>query len=148
MARGYSDDLRRKYLGAYDQGEGTLGELAARFGVSQGWGWKISSARKRTGKMERVIGRQGRRSQVTAEIADKIRAWFRSQPDMTLAELQQRLQQEANLKLSIGRLWQLLRQLGLRLKKSHSTPRNGTPKPTGNGVRSSSKRSARVRRNG
>jgi len=36
---------------------------------------------------------------------------------MTLVELQQRLQQEADLQLSIGRLWQLLRQLGLRLKK-------------------------------
>jgi len=38
-------------------------------------------------------------------------------------ELQQRLQQEADLQLSIGRLWQLLRQLGLRLKKV--TPRPG-----------------------
>src|ERR1035437_824555 len=147
MARGYSDDLRRKYLGAYDRGEGTLGELAARFGVSQGWGWKISSARKRSGQMERVIGRRGRRSQVTAEIADKIRAWFRAQPDTTLAELQQRLQHEADLQLSIGRLWQLLRQLGLRLKKSPSTPKNVTPKPTGSGVRSSLKRSAPPRRN-
>jgi hypothetical protein len=26
--------------------------------------------------------------------------------------------------LSIGRLWLALRQMGLRLKKSHSTPRN------------------------
>ena len=147
MARGYSDDLRRKYLEAYDRGEGTLGELALRFGVSQGWGWNISSARKRTGQMERVIGRQGRRSRVTAEIAGKIHVWFRTQPDMTLAELQQRLQQDADLQLSMGRLWQLLRQLGLRLKKSRSTPKNGTPKLTEGGVRSSSKPSAPPRRN-
>jgi len=52
---------------------------------------------------------------------------------MTLVELQQRLQQEADLQLSIGRLWQLLRQLGLRLKKSHSTPRSATPKRTDSG---------------
>jgi transposase len=147
MARGYSDDLRRKYLEAYDRGEGTLGELALRFGVSQGWGWKISSARKRTGQMERLVGRRGRRSRVTAEIAVKIGVWFGSQPDMTLAELQQRLEHEAGLQLSVGRLWQLLRQLGLRLKKSHSTPRNGTRKPTENGVRSLSKKSATPRRN-
>jgi len=147
MARGYSDDLRRKYLEAYDRGEGTLGELAVRFGVSEGWGWKISSARKRTGQIERVIGRRGRRSRVTVEIAGKISAWFRDQPDMTLVELQQRLHREADLELSIGRLWQLLRQLGLRLKKSHSTPRSATPKPTGSGVRSSSKPSAPPRRN-
>lgn len=147
MARGYDNDLRRKYLGAYDRGEGTLGELALRFGVSQGWGWKISAARKRTGQMERVIGRQGRPSRVTAAIQDKIRVWFASQPDMTLAELQHRLQHQADLQLSIGRLWQLLRQLGLRLKKSRSTPKNATPKPTGSGVRSLLIKSAPRRRN-
>lgn len=122
MARGYSDDLRRKYLEAYDRGEGTLGELAVRFGVSVGWDWKISSARKRTGQMERVIGRRGRRSRVTPESADKIRTWFRAQPDMTLVELQQRLRYEAGLQFSIGRLWQLLRQFGLRLKKVAPCP--------------------------
>lgn len=147
MARGYDNDLRRKYLEAYDRGEGTLGELALRFGVSQGWGWKISAARKRTGQMERVIGRRGRRSRVTDEMKDKIRDWFRVQPDMTLMELQQRLQQETGLRLSLGRLWQLLGQLGLRLKKSRSTPRSVTPKPTGSDARSLSKQSARPRRN-
>lgn len=147
MARGYDNDLRRKYLEAYDRGEGTLGELASRFGVSQGWGWKVSAARKHSGQMERVVGRQGRRSRVTAETQDKIRAWFASQPDMTLAELQHHLQHQAGLRLSIGRLWQLLRQLGLRLKKSHSTPRSETPKPTANGARSLLKESAPRRRN-
>ncbi len=147
MARGYSDDLRRKYLEAYDRGEGTLGELAVRFGVSVGWDWKISSARKRTGQMERVIGRRGRRSRVTPESADKIRTWFRAQPDMTLVELQQRLRYEAGLQFSIGRLWQLLRQFGLRLKKSRSMPRSATPKPTESGGQSSLKRSAPCRRN-
>jgi transposase len=53
MARPYDDDLRRKFLTAYDGGEGLIRELAARFGVSAAWGWKISAARKRTGKMER-----------------------------------------------------------------------------------------------
>ncbi len=146
MARSYDNDLRRKYLAAYDRGEGTLGELALCFGVSQGWGWKISAARKRSGQMDRVVGRQGRRSRVTGEVQEQIRAWFRVQPDMTLAELQHRLQQEAQLRLSIGRLWQLLRQLGLRLKKSHSTPRSGTPKPIKSGARSSLKKSAPRRR--
>ncbi|MGH9598624.1 MAG: hypothetical protein ACRD27_02070 [Terracidiphilus sp.] len=76
MARSYDNDLRRKYLAAYDRGEGTLGELAQRFGVSQGWGWKISAARKRSGQADRVVGRQGRRSRVTGEVQEQIRAWF------------------------------------------------------------------------
>jgi transposase len=46
------------------------------------------------------------------------------------------------MRLSIGRLWQLLRQLGLRLKRRHSTPRNAIQKPTGSDAQSLSKRSA------
>jgi hypothetical protein len=34
MAKAYGDDLRRKFLLAYDQGEETLEELADRFLVS------------------------------------------------------------------------------------------------------------------
>ena len=42
MAKPYRDDLRRKFLLAYDQGEETLEELADRFLVSVGWAKKIS----------------------------------------------------------------------------------------------------------
>jgi transposase len=54
MARAYSDDLRRKLLEAYDRGQGSLSELAQRFGVSRGWAWNISAARKLTGRIERA----------------------------------------------------------------------------------------------
>jgi transposase len=64
MARPYSDDLRQKLLEAYDQGKGCLGELTERFGVSLGWAWKISAARKRTGRMERATYRPGPKSRI------------------------------------------------------------------------------------
>ena len=54
MGKPLGDDLRRKLLFAYDQGEGTLEELAGRFLVSVGWAKKISAARNRTGQAERV----------------------------------------------------------------------------------------------
>ena len=147
MARAYDNDLRRKYLEAHDRGEGSLEELAARFGVSCAWGWKVSAARKRSGQMERVIGRRGRPSKVTPEHMTQLLAWVQAQPDVTLAELQQLLLQHG-LRLSIGRLWQLLRKLDLRLKKSHSTPPNATPRPTVSGVGSSLPQSAQSLRNG
>jgi len=134
MARAYDDDLRRKYLEAYDRGEGTLKALALRFGVSCGWGWKVSAARKRSGQMERASGHGGRPSRVTAEVRKQIQDWFGLQPDMTLAELQRRLQHQVNMKLSVGRLWQLMRQLGLDLKRRHSTFRHAIRKPTGRDV--------------
>jgi len=117
MACCYSDDLRRKLLSAYDRGEGTLSQLAARFSVSVGWARKISSQRKRTGQAERIPHRPGRKLRASEETQQQVKAWFRTQPDLTLAEVQVRLLDEAGVPLSIPQIWYLLRRLGLRLKK-------------------------------
>jgi transposase len=124
MARPYANDLRRKFLQAYEQGKGSLGELAERFGVSEGWAKKISATRTRTGQMERPPWRRGPQSRVTAAVQTWLREQIRQPPDLTLLELQEQLQVAQGMRLSIGRLWLALRQMGLRLKKSHSTPRN------------------------
>jgi transposase len=138
MARAYSDDLRRKFLQAYEKKKGTLEQLAERFEVSVGWAKKISARRTRTGQIERPPWRRGPVSRVTVAVEDWMREQIRRQPDLTLMELQQQLQQTQGLALSIGRLWLALRQMGLRLKKSHSTPKNRTHR----------KRSGTVKRGG
>ncbi len=134
MAKAYSNDLRRKLLEAYDRGEGSLAELAERFGVSTPWAWKISAQRRRTGQMERMEQRYGPRSKVTEALGEQLRSWTGEQPDLTLAELQQRLWKARRLHISIGRLWGALRELRLPLKKSRSTPRSKTRRKTGSGV--------------
>ena len=126
MARPYANDLRRKFLQAYEQGKGTLGELAEQFGVSEGWAKKISATRTRTGQMERPPWRRGPVSRVTVSLQQWIGEQIRKQPDLSLRELQEQLQEVKGVGLSIGRLWLALRDMGLRLKKSHSTPRNKT----------------------
>jgi transposase len=126
MARAYSDDLRRKFLQAYEKKKGTLEQLAERFEVSVGWAKKISARRTRTGQIERPPWRHGPVSRVTVAVEDWMREQIRRQPDLTLMELQQQLERAQGLGLSIGRLWLALRQMGLRLKKSHSTPKNKT----------------------
>ena len=128
MAKTYSNDLRRKLLEAHDRGEGSLRELAERFGVSSPYAWKISAQRKRTGQVERVEQRHGRESKVTEAVEEQLRTWVRLQPDLTLVEFQERLWETARLPVSVPRLWQVLRRMQLRLKKSHSTPRNKTPR--------------------
>jgi transposase len=148
MAKSYGDDLRRKLLQAHDRGEGSLQQLAERFSVSAPWAWKISAQRKRSGQMERVEQRRGTVRKVTAEVEQRLRDWVQAQPDLTLAELQQKLAQAYYLQVSIGRLWQVLRQMGLRLKKSHSTPANATRKPISSGARASSRSSLGSRRSG
>lgn len=128
MPQTYSNDLRRKFFEAYDSGEGTLEEVAERFRVSVGWAKKISARRTRTGEINAPGWRGGRPNRVTAAVREWIREQIRCQPDITFAELQEGLEGAQRLHLSVGWLWMVVvRQLGLRLKKSRSTPRNRTP---------------------
>ena len=147
MGKALGDDLRRKLLFAYDQGEETLEELASRFLVSVGWAKKISAARNRTGQAERLPHKPGRKPHAGIEAQQQVKAWFVQQPDLTLAEVQKKLLSEAGVSLSLPQIWKLLRKLGLRLKKSRSTPPSEIPKPTVNSARSLSLKSRRSLRN-
>jgi hypothetical protein len=49
MARAYGDDLRRKFLSSYDEGEETLEELADRFSGEPGMGVRSQSRLVATG---------------------------------------------------------------------------------------------------
>lgn len=133
MARPFSDDLRRRILQAYEQGEGTQTDLAQRFRVSLDYVRKIRRQWRSTGKMERVPHRPGRKPLFTEPIRERLRNWLKQQPDLTLAELQEKLSREAHLGVSVPSLWMVLRKMGLRLKKSRSTPASATRKPTSNG---------------
>jgi len=128
MPQAYSNDLRRKFLQAYDEGEGTLEELAEQFRVSLAWAKKISARRFRTGEVEAPVWRHGPVSRVTPEVQEWIRKQIRAQPDTTLQELREQLEEAKQVRLSMGRMWLALRQLGLPLKKKHSTHRSKTVK--------------------
>ena len=102
-------------------------ELAERFGVSHGHTKKIRKQQLRTGQMERPAYRAGRRRRVTPEMEAELRLWVQQRPDLTLQELQQRLQRNHSLRLSMGRLWLVLRQLKLPLKKTLHAQEPDTP---------------------
>lgn len=135
MARAYSDDLRRKLLEAHAAGKGTLRELAERFGVSVPWAWKVSAAHKRSGVVERALqSRHGRPSRVDRA---QVMALLKSKPDLVLRELREELERTTGVAVSHTQMWRVVRELGLRLKKSRSTPASETPKRTARGAQSS-----------
>ena len=146
MAKPCSHDLRRRILQAYAQGGGTQAQLAQRFRVSLGYIEKIRGQQRRTGQMEGVPHHPGRKPKFTEPIREQLRGWLRQQPDCTLAELQARLAAEKHLRVSVPSLWLVLRKIGLRLKKSHSTPANETQKKPVSGEKNSSSVSVRSRR--
>ena len=147
MAKAYSNDLRCKLLAAFDSGEGSLRVLAERFSVSYDYAKKVSAQRLRTGQSERVEQRsRGPRSRVTPAVQTELLRLLREQPDRVLAELQQDLSASPGVVLSRAHLWRVLKRLGLRLKKSHSTPPSVTRKPTASAANSTSIASGRQTR--
>jgi len=86
--------------------------------------------------------RHGFPSCVGTEQRESLCAWLREQPDSTDEELRHRLAANG-VAVSKSRVGQLLRQMGVRRKKSRSTPPSATQKPAKSGAASSSPRSAR-----
>lgn len=140
MAKPYSDDLRRKILQAYAAGEGTEEQLAERFRVSYGYVKKLRRQQLRTGKMERVAHHPGAKPKFSQPMQLQLRGWLQQQPDLTLAELQEKLWQQARLRVSLPGIWKGLRRMGLRLKKNRSMPRNKTTLRSSSSAKPTSRR--------
>jgi transposase len=144
MARAYSDDLRRKILQAVERSRATYQKVADQFGVSRSCVHHIHHQQMRTGKMERVPqSRNGRPSRLTEQIRATMRGWIAVRPDLTLAELQQQLREQFQVSVCLAQIWLVLKAMGLRLKKSHSTPRSRTRRRDGRGGKAFMRRSAR-----
>jgi transposase len=146
MAKAFSDDLRRRFLSAYERGEETLEELAERFLVSLAYGKKLRGQYRRTGQMERIEQRRGTPRKLLDEHRERLRSWLLAVPDLTLNQLREKLEQEQGLSISIAHVARTLKRMGLKLKKSRSMPRSATRSKTANGGRSSSHGSPRSRR--
>ncbi len=146
MARAYEDDLRRKIFEAHANGYGSFRTLSKVFGVSLGYVEKIFRQRQASGQMERVRHRPGPKSRVSPAVADRIVEMVEANSDLTVAELRERIVADTGVEMSwsLVRLWVV--RLGLRLKKSRSTPSSGTRKRISSGAKSSSKRFATSRR--
>jgi transposase len=126
MAKAYGVDYRHNFLSTYEQGYGTLEELAADFRVSLGWAKKVSAAYTRTGSMAPIAFHPGRKPKIGPAEQALLRRWLEEQPDLTLFELQVRISQQAQVQIHTSCLCRWLKRIGLRLKKSRSTRRNAT----------------------
>lgn len=72
----------------------------------------------------------------------------KAQPDLTLAQLRERIRSDKGVSMSWGLVHLWVRRLGLRLKKSRSMPSNETPKATASAAPISTGASARSTRKG
>jgi transposase len=111
MARAYSQDLRDRVIDA-----GTSARQAAeRFGI--GVATAIVWVR-RAHEGERSARKQGqpKRSKLDPH-REFLMALIEAEPDITIAEMQERLRNEAGIAASVGTVWTFLDRAGLTFKK-------------------------------
>jgi transposase len=128
----YSQDLRERVLRALDRGDRPA-EIARRFEVSRLWVYRVRDRQQETGvRSSFQIG--GHRRSRLAETEQVLRAWIAAEPDLTLAELQQRLAQQG-VATKIGALWHQLNNWDLTFKKNLARQRARARRRAGGAAR-------------
>lgn len=120
MKKTLSVDLRERIVAAYDAKEGTRGEVAKRFKVSEGMVKKLLSQRARTGDLRPRHRFSGRKGRLLPEHGAKLKQLIAREPDITLAEMKSRLE----LGCTVAAVHWVVSKLGLTYKKRRSMRRS------------------------
>ena len=118
----YSNDLRGRVVAAYDAGECTQEQVAARSAVSTSWVRKILRQRRDTGSIGPRPHGGGRAPAFDAEASLRLREAVRADDDATLEELGR----AAGVACCASAVHRALARLGITRKKS----RGGRPSRT------------------
>jgi len=116
MKKTLSLDLRERIVAAYDAKEGTREEVARRFKVSLGMVKKLLGQRARTGDLRARHRFSGRKAHLMPEHGQRLRQLIAQEPDLTLAEMKERLE----LHCTVAAVHWMVSRLGLTYKKRRS----------------------------
>jgi len=122
--KAYSTDLRERAVSSVQNGDCTIPEAARRYRVSEPTLERWLARKRNTGSCAPLPHAGGvPRKLATAETA--IRAAVKAQPDATLQELCERVEQATHIQSDPSMMCRELTRLKLPRKKSRSTPVNG-----------------------
>lgn len=117
QGQAYGQDLRDRVLNA----NGSIAEVAARFGVSKSYVARARSRRRRLA--EDTPGMQHNHVPLKLSGLEAVlTARVQIHNDQTLEQLCQWLQAEHGVQVSVTTLWKTLTRLGLSLKKRRCVP--------------------------
>jgi transposase len=119
----YSQDLRERVMTVVNAGQQSLSEIAQVFGISASTVDKWCKRQRDTGSVAARPFAGGRR-RVLQECGAMIRAAVKKQPDVSLAELCERIQATHGIHASPSMMCRELHRLKLPLKKSRSMTAN------------------------
>jgi len=122
--RAYSQDLRDRILGALERGD-RPSAVSRQFEVSRTWVYRVHRRWRDEGSRSSfVIG--GHRISCIAHLRDTICGWIEEQPDLTLLQLGERLNEQHGIVLKTTALWHQLNKWGLTFKKNAARQRAAT----------------------
>jgi transposase len=116
--RPLSLDFRERIVAAYEAGGVSFEAVGRRFAVSGKLVGKLVRQKRELGTVASQVHRRGRKAAVQGKKLDQLRAHLEQHPDATVLERREAL----GLKCSEKTLWQTLRKLGWRFKKSPRAP--------------------------
>ena len=117
-------DLRERIVTAYEAGDVSFAEVGRRFSVSGKVVGKLVRQKRELGTLAPQVHRRGRKPAVSGEQEIQLREHLEKNPDATVLERRQALR----LNCSEKTLWQTLRKMGWRFKKSrHGQPNKIAP---------------------
>ncbi len=115
--RAYSSDLRRRVAQAYEQGQGSITEVASRFGVCPAFVKKMLRQWRATGDLAPRPHGAGKPKRLTDGRRQLLRRTVREQNDISLAELQSLLAERESVGVHASTTSRALSGLGRPLKK-------------------------------
>jgi transposase len=132
--RPYSRDLRLRIVQAYENHEGSMRQLAARFRVSLSCVRDLLTRYRASGDVAPQAHGGGYRAKLDPAGCDALKALVQATPDATLQELSSQLSRTQQVTVSPATISRALTKLGLPRKKNVSRRRAraaGGPTATG-----------------
>lgn len=119
-----SQETREMVVAARERGN-TVAEISKVVGVSQRSIYKLLKQVRETGDCRARLSTRGRKPKLDAEGLRGLDELIQSEPDITLSEIQERI----DVRLSISQLDRIVRKkLGYNFKKRRCTPANESGK--------------------
>lgn len=114
----YSLDLRQRIVQAYEQGQGTIPEIAEQFSVSPAFVNKMLRQWRDTGDLAPLPHGGGKPPSLSKQQLQLLKRKAQQQSDISLVELQQSLSDEQQVNVHLSTISRALARLGLPRKKS------------------------------